>query len=162
VNTATEWKTRAAEAARREAVELELPSGAKILARRPTPVQLAVWGRLPLELSAAAAGLAPKTDPSPKEGVELMHFYRDLLLYICVEPRISMEPRGEDEIHPRDIPEQDWKFLYAWAMRLEEDRALKGFRSERSSISASGDSEDVVDPAVESVGDRGPGNSIEF
>jgi hypothetical protein len=159
MSRASEWAARGAELRAAEAEELELPSGAKILARRPDPMQLAVWGRIPLQMAAAAVGSPEDLGLTETEAVELAQFYRDLLLYCCVEPRISQEPTGEEEIHPSAIPRDDWQFIVHWAMRYEEGRDLRGFRGGRSGAGDCGGGEDVEPAAIDAAGDRGPGFS---
>lgn len=129
------------------AVEVELPSGVKVLARKPAVLQLATWGKLPMGLAAAASGEAAGGDVS-REVAELAGFYRDLLVYCLVKPRISVTPAGEDEIHPREIPVADWNFLVSWALRVEEVRALDGFREGRADAGGGGDGEAVFVAAV--------------
>jgi hypothetical protein len=140
---------------------LELPSGQEILARRPDAAQLAVWGRLPLQLAAAAMTGGETPEFTVEDGVELMTFYRELLNYCCVEPRISLAPAGDDEIHPKDIPQEDWQYILRWAMRFEEGRKFEGFRRERAGSGVGGDGEVVGGPAVGVVGDDGPGVGLE-
>jgi len=146
MHTASEWKEKAAQAARQGAVELDLPSGMKILARRPAPGDMAVWGGLPFSLAVAAA---KKTDPatvSNQDVLDMIAFNRDLLVYCVLEPRISLSP-GPEEIHPRDIPFEDWQFIVHWAMRVEEARNLESFRGRRSDGGDSGDGQSVLDQA---------------
>ncbi len=138
MNRATEWKDKARAAAQSEAVELELPSGMKILARRPDPLQLAAWGRLPMNLAAAAASGEGAAKVTNEQAAELAGFLRDLLVYCCVDPRVSLDPSGPDEIHPREIPQQDWTFVINWALRVGEAQKLEPFRGERPD--AGGDS----------------------
>jgi len=145
MSRATEWKERAREAARAEAVELELPSGVKILARRPDPIQLAAWGKLPMLLAAAAMGSQNATPPSMEEAAEIAGLYRDVLVYCCVDPRVSLDPQGEDEIHPRDMCETDWRFVCHWGLRVVEARALEGFRRQRADAGDCGDGKAVLD-----------------
>ncbi len=140
---ASEWKEKAREAARVETVELALPSGMVILARRPGLLQLAGWDRMPLGLAGAAAG-GPAEQVSAEKAIELAAFLRDLLVYVCVDPRVSLTP-GEDEIHPKDIPQQDWTYILNWAMRVEEARSLEGFRRQRADAGGGGDGEAVLD-----------------
>jgi hypothetical protein len=59
-----------------------------------------------------------------EQAAEIAGFMRDLLLFCCVAPRVSLTP-GEDEIHPRDIPLEDWTFIVRWAMRAEAAVDLK-------------------------------------
>ncbi len=136
-------------AAVKAAVELPLPSGVVILARRPDLMQLAAWNKLPLYLAGA---VAPGTGEEP-DVAEAMKATRELLEYCCVEPRISLEPTPE-EIHPRDIPEGDWTFIVRWALRLEEARKLEPFRTERRDDGGGGDSDGLRAAAVGIVGDR--------
>lgn len=162
MSRASEWAERGRERAPAEAEELELPSGAKIMARRPDAAQLAVWGRMPLQLASAVVQQQSLGTLSGDQVIEMMQFQRDLLLYCCVNPRISMDPKGEDEIHPKDIPQEDWQFITRWAMRFEEGRKLEGFRGERPGDRVGGGGEDVGSAAVVDAGDSGPGVGIEL
>lgn len=140
MNRAEEWKKKAREAAAAEAVELTLPSGAVILARRPGPVQLAAWGRLPMALAAAAGGDQPAgVGVTNEQAADLAAFLRDLLVFCCVDPRVP------EDIDPREIPQEDWTFIINWALRVGEARALDGFRRKRADAGDRGDSEAVLD-----------------
>lgn len=142
---AREWRAKAREAAKEEAVDLKLPSGMVIRARRPNPLQLAAWDRLPLTLAAVATGEQAPGQITADQVSETAGFLRDLLVYCCVEPRVSLNPVGEDEIHPREIPQEDWTFIMNWAMRVGEARTLEGFRPQRADAGGSGDGETVLD-----------------
>jgi hypothetical protein len=83
-----------------DAVELKLPSGITILARRPDPLQLA---ELVSDGAAETAG-----------------FSHLLMMFCCVAPRVSLTAAGENEIHPWDIPPEDAIFIVRWAMRVAE------------------------------------------
>jgi len=150
--TAQEWREKARAAAEAAAVELELPSGMVILARRPGPLQFAQWDRLPLVLAMVEGGGRMGAD----EAAEITVFMRELLVYCCLEPRVSVTP-GADEIHPREIPEPDWQFLVGWAMRLKEAESIRPFRRGRNDVAGDGGGEAVRVPAVGAAGDRGPG-----
>ncbi len=143
------------QAARLEAEELTLPSGAKILARRPDLVQLAAWGRLPLGLVSVLqeGGTA---GASGEDVVALIRNLRELLVYCWVEPRITENPReGEEEIHPRHISQEDCLYTLRWAVRHEEARKLEPFRGERRDASGGDDGVAVPAAAERSDGDRG-------
>lgn len=162
MSRASEWKAKALEAA--ECCELPLPSGMVVTARRPGPIQIAFFRRLPLALAQQALA-GEKPDPqsaSPEEVIENLAFMRDLLVYCLVDPRVSLDPKGEDEIHPRDIPQGDWQFILRWAMRAEEAAKLAPFRVERRGDPAGSHGEIVELPSVATAGDRGPGFSAEF
>jgi hypothetical protein len=146
VSRATEWKAKGRETGLAEAVELELPSGAKIRALRPDLMQLAAWNVLPMGLAGAVVGEGEAQLPTVEKTLEVITAGRDLLVYCCVEPRISLTP-GEDEIHPRDIPKEDWTFILRWALRVEEARALEGFRGGRPDAGSGGDGE-VLQPTT--------------
>lgn len=151
MSRAEAWREKARTAAIAAAVELELPSGAVILARRPGLAQLAEWRRLPL-------GLVPgeQTEPSDDQVAETMAFLREMLVWCVLDPRIP------EEMDPREIPEEDWTFIVRWAMRLEEVAALQGFRGERADGGAGGDGADVRSATVEPAGDGGPGVVARF
>ena len=151
---ASEWKQRATVVAAEEAVNLALPSGMVIRARRPDPMQVAMWGRLPLGLVGAAGGEGLEL-PAYEEVVAAIELSRDVLTYCCVSPRISMTARGEDEIHPRDVPMEDVMFILRWARRGEETEKLRPFRGGAIFTGTGGDGEGVRTAAFDVAGDRG-------
>jgi len=153
---ADDWRARARQSAIDEAEDLALPSGITIRARRPDALQLATWGRLPLTLAAlvsnSGAGPRPASDPdappeiSDADALDAMAFVRDLLLTCCIDPRVTLTPQSDNEIHPRDIPQKDWVFLVAWAMRWTEASALKPFPIDRPGPGPGSHSQDVGHP----------------
>jgi hypothetical protein len=128
-----------------------------ILARRPDPLQFAQWNRLPLML-AVFTGEKDASAAEEQDLAEIAGFMRELLVYCCLEPRVSetAAPDSVDEIHPKEIDGKDLMHILAWAMRLKEAASLRPFRRERTNDGAGGDSEDVRVPAVGTAGDRGP------
>ena len=153
---ANEWraKGRAAE----EVVDLPLPSGMEIRARRPDPLQFALWDRLPLML-AVLEGAKDAATAAEEDLVGLADFMREVLVYCCVEPRISemAAPNSQDEIKPREIHGKDLLFILAWAMRTKEAVAVRPFRTGRDVRGAGGDGENVLVQTVGAAGDRGSG-----
>ncbi len=156
MNKASEWKKKARESA--EVEELTLPSGMLVKCRRPGPIQLAYFRRLPLALAQQASGVEiPREDVTENETLETRSFFRELLTYCLVEPRVSLAPANDYEIHPRDIPEDDWKYIMAWAMRAEEAAKLAPFRGERPGDPTGSRSEVVEMSPIGADGDQGPG-----
>jgi hypothetical protein len=151
---ANEW--RAAAQASADIVDLTLPSGMVIQARRPDPAQLAVWGILPTSL-VGAAGSEPRPSGS-EDATDRMTAIRDLFAWCCVSPRISLTPAGDNEIHPREVPEADWLFIVRWALRTVEASALESFRTERRHAGDRGDRENVDGPAERTYVPDGPGD----
>lgn len=147
---AKEWREKA-----RVGVDLTLPSGMVIRARRPSPVWLMEWERLPL-LFASAGGAQGVTAENAEE---LARFMRALLVHCCVSPRINPEaaPDAEDEIRPSELPGADWTYIVRWAMRLKEAAAVRPFRGERKDDGGSGDGETVFAETVGAAGNQGPG-----
>ncbi len=159
---AEEWRQRARELAQSQAVELLLPSGTRVLARRPGPQEFARWDKLPMGLASAAIsgnGAGAPDSASVQEFEELRRFYAQVLEWCLVDPRISANPESPEEIKAAEIPLEDWTFLLGWALRVEEGRALETFRGQRADAGAGGDGQDVRAAAVEPGGDRGPGFS---
>jgi hypothetical protein len=136
-------------------VDLTLPSGMTIKARRPDPLQMAMWRRLPLSLAAASA--EPGRRLSAEELMENVEAARQMLLYCCISPRISLDPQGDDEIHPRDIPLADSTFLLRWATRQKEADDLRPFCRESASDDPGDSIADVRAEAERPAGDCGPG-----
>jgi hypothetical protein len=156
--SASEWKSKGRAAAQAEAAPLELPSGMVIMARRPDAIQVAMWGQMPLGLAAAVQG--ERSTPSTADMLAAIALSRDVLAYCCVSPRISLTPKGEDEIHPKDVDSNDMLFILRWARRGEEADSLRTFRPERQVASPGSDSTAVRSEAVSDVGDRGPGGGV--
>jgi hypothetical protein len=135
-----EWREKQA-----AAVTLTLPSGLEILARRPGPLQVAMWDRLPLLLTTFeghAEGL------SKEQLAEAAAFTRELFEYCWVAPKL------QEEISPREIPNEDFGFVMAWALRMKEAAALRPFRGERADAGGDGDSQAVFREAIGADGDR--------
>lgn len=143
---AEEWRAKAA-------VKLMLPSGMEVRARRPGPLQLAEWGRLPMQLAAAASG---ESGNAPGDLGEMAEHIRRIVGWCLVEPRVP------EEIQAEEIPGEDLGFLWRWALRVEEGARLEGFRGERGDGDAGGDSGEVRAAAVGAGGDLGPGDGVEF
>jgi hypothetical protein len=119
VDTAADWR-RASRARRAAAAEpLALPSGATILAARPSPLEWILAGRVPQRLLSAAlaaegsAAGAPG-DLSREDVLEFARFAADLVRASIVEPAIG---EGPDEIRFDDIPIKDRAFIFEWACR---------------------------------------------
>ena len=150
--TAQEWKAKGVAAV--EVVELALPSGMVISARRPGPMQFAAWDLLPTFITEGI-----RTDGvgmSDEEVAKGARLVLDLLMYCCLEPRISTTP-ADNEIDPRDIPEADWLYIVRWAMRLEEAATVRRFRGRGADGSGSDGSAVVFRETVGVDGNRGPG-----
>ena len=138
---AAEWKAKGLAAALAAAVELELPSGAVVKARRPAPEELAVMGLLPMGLVGEASGGADTPEVDTSRAAAMVDAMRNLLVWAVLEPRISMAP-GPGEIHPRDIAGEDWRFILRWAMRSPEVEGLRRFRGRGADAGDCGDGED--------------------
>jgi len=129
MTTAEAWAKAGRDEAAAEAKNLLLPSGITVKARRPGVAFLAAHGRLPL-------GLAKRAEGEPSGGgsvavLEELVFFGTLVAHCVVSPEISTEP-GPGRINPGNIPDDDIKFLIAWAMRGEEAERLATFRGGRT------------------------------
>lgn len=148
---AEEWKAKGRAAS--ETVDLALPSGMVIKARRPGPLQFAQWDKLPLLLvGVAGAGPAGAEAMTVDRAKAIAEFMRELLCFCCVEPRVP------EDIHPREIPEADWTFIVGWAMRTREAESLRPFRGERKDVGGDCGGEAVFVETQRTAGDRGPGD----
>jgi hypothetical protein len=155
VSKADEWRKKSREAAVEEAADLELPSGMVIRARRPGPTLLASYGHLPMTLASAARGPVPIAELQQRQNVntDFLTFMRDLLVYCVVEPAISLTPTP-DQIHPRDVADDDAMYVIEWAMRGSEAASLATFRAKRRHGSAGGDGSGVEHTPERADGDR--------
>lgn len=145
--TLQEWRERRAAASAEEAVKLTLPSGLEIKARRPSPLQYAMWERLPLELARMAGEPDAAAAMSDEDAVELARRTRELIEWCWVAPRLG------SEIQPREIPDEDLNFVLGWAMRLREVDALRSFRGQRENGDRGNSGEGVRAAAVGSARD---------
>jgi len=161
MNQAEKWAARGREIAAEQAVDLLLPSGVVVKARRPGPALLASWGRLPLSLAgrvAQVAGADAGADAvSDSQVSETMGFLRSVLEYCVVSPRIRVNP-GAGEIHPAAVPDVDVDFLAVWAVRGDEAKSLETFRQYYAVRGAGGDGADVRAAAVGVAGNSGSGS----
>jgi hypothetical protein len=120
-------------------------------------MQLAAWDRLPFSLVGAV--LEGTGEPATSETiVETAEFMREILVTCVMEPRITMTPAGPEEIHPREIPQADWLYIVAWALRVGEVDALRPFRGGGTNGGGSGDGETVAGAAERGAGVGGPGS----
>ena len=152
-----QWRTFGQKAAMSEAQELELPSGMVILARRPGPAFIANYARLPLTLTSKLSDERPlgsDTGEQSNQQANFAEFLRELLVYSVLDPGISLAP-GPDQIHPRDIPNEDFEFIIGWALRRHEAESLGTFRSQQHDGPTGNDSTDLRTAAVESAGHPG-------
>lgn len=100
-----------------EIVELVLPSGRKITAKRPQPHELFAWGALLYRREVFSQPLGqPFTD---RQLDDLAGVIFELLSYCCVKPRISLLPRDTDEIRPADMLPEDYMWVVRWALGQE-------------------------------------------
>ena len=156
---ASDWEKAGRKKAVEEAVELALPSGMVIRARRPDPVQVAMWGRLPLRLAGMVQGEDGRPGlPADETVVAAVELAREVLVYCCVTPRITLTPAGPDEIHPSHVPMDDVLFILRWARREEETETLRSFRGGSATAVSGIHGEGVRAAAERDAGDRGPGD----
>ena len=126
--TAADWR-KASRAQRAACAEpLTLPSGATILATRPSALEWILAGRVPQRLLTAALpteGLAaadPPRELSRQDVLELASFAAEMVRASVVEPAIG---EGPEEIHLDDIPIEDRAFIFEWACRALRDSGTK-------------------------------------
>lgn len=118
--------------------QLTLPSGLKILARRPSPTWLLLQAKVvPTSLAAklsTGGGIVDAQDA--KDFSTLFNLTIDTIMRVIVEPKISLTP-GPNEIHPDDISDEDLKWLIGWSVGEKVGTApsaddLDTFRGESS------------------------------
>jgi hypothetical protein len=120
-------------------IDVTLPSGAVWKLRQPPIQQFIAAGKLPSSLvGKLAAAAATDSDPNaavktlnPTELIQSLEFSRDLLLACAVEPRISLNPKSDDEIAPEEILPEDFQFLMKWVIQGGKvGESLSTFRPE--------------------------------
>lgn len=115
-------RIRAGKAATEKLFNFQAPSGMLFKLRAPDMQTFVSSGVLPLALAdklakGEASGSMAETieDLSPKEQAQLVRFSAKLVRYVCVVPRISDDPAGEDEIGPEDLLREDFDAIVTWA-----------------------------------------------
>jgi hypothetical protein len=132
---ATAWRkaTPAPEAS--EIFDLTLPSGFVVQVTRP-PLELWIMaGAVPLELIDQAMSVLGAASEEEKQirqqGVEealksnpeklrkALTFMHDAVTRALVRPRIVVgaDPNNPDEIDPKDVPVNDFSYIFQWVMR---------------------------------------------
>lgn len=154
---ASEYKKLTQAKQKSELLNVELPSGAVFICRRPPVQQWILAGRLPENLASKLTDAAKESADSalkelkPDELMKALMFGRDLIVHSVIEPKIALEPKTENEIAPEDILPEDFEFLLNWVMSGgEAAKSLEPFRPERLGDSPSGiHSESVQSATVE-------------
>lgn len=94
-----------------------LPSGLTVLASRPGPLWFAAHGGLPgglaAKLSAGPEAREPFTADDAKALSERMI---TILSEIVVEPKLSLNPKDDNELSPDDIDDKDLDYLLKWGV----------------------------------------------
>ena len=137
IATAADWRSASRQSRAARAEELLLPSGARILAARPEPLEWILAGRLPQRLLATAMtvnGVAPAArDLSREDVLELARFAAQLVQASVVRPAIG---EGPDEISLDDIPVADRAFIFEWACRALGESGTSPAKEDLSSSPA--------------------------
>jgi hypothetical protein len=96
-------------------LEVLLPSGRKILM---SPPSLAfTLANLPrFQTLAARLFKVDKVPPTEQEAAEFESWMDRLLADVVIEPRVSLTPKDESELHPREIPPLDRLVIFRKAV----------------------------------------------
>src|SRR5690242_14335962 len=98
---------------KQQVVELTLPSGLSISAKRPEPAWFLFHASLPRQV------INPESTAPGFQSVEdvqkLTEWIRALLEEVVVAPKIRLNP-AEDEISPSDIDDADLQYIVNWSM----------------------------------------------
>lgn len=140
-----------------EVIPVPVPSGFTWMLRRPDIQGYILTGRMPQKLveqflqSAQKRGITPEgiqakdvsalaqTPVDKDEAVATLFFMRELVQEACVKPRITEEPVGPDDIHPRKVDPEDFKFIFDWCLSYSGVAgidSLQKFRGERTRTTA--------------------------
>jgi hypothetical protein len=107
---------------------LTLPSGFKILVRRPGPEIVLKAFRLPSNMSqqlktaiegmsVEQAGKEVLKALSDEDAERYMDYARRVIEAVSVKPRIRVGATDEDELDPSDLDGGDFWYLFGWAQR---------------------------------------------
>ena len=95
--------------------EIALPSGRKIL-MRPVSLKFALPNLSRFQTLVLRLREASKTPPTDEEAAEFESWIDLLLVDVMVEPRVSLAPQDESELHPRDVPAVDRLLIFRLAV----------------------------------------------
>ena len=95
--------------------EVTLPSGRKIL-MRPVSLKFALSNLSRFETLALRLTEASKTPPTEEEAAEFESWIDLLLVDVVAQPRVSLRPKDESELHPREIPAVDRLLIFRLAV----------------------------------------------
>ncbi len=113
VSTADDFKKSHQEEVAKEAKQVTLPSGKKVMMYQPSPDWWARHtGTLPQGLAAKASLQADQMGPELTQA-DIVDFARrtvELVSEIVVSPKIRINP-GLGEVDPRWISDKDWEFI---------------------------------------------------
>lgn len=103
-----------------QVVELVLPSGRKILARRmPAERMRPLVSTLEGLFGLRGEKLSDSGEMSDGCVTDLAWACSEVLRYCFVRPSISFDPQNETEIHPRDVSLEDAFYAVRWAIRRD-------------------------------------------
>jgi hypothetical protein len=134
--SAQEWK-----AVRREGELIELPSGRMARLRPVALMELFKLGRIPNSLMKIVAQLTHSESVEPMVGsieksiqsIEEFSKLLDLLTCSCfVEPRVTEDDPGDDEIHVDDVTFEEKSFVLEYSQTPA--RAVRNFRLQQTLI----------------------------
>lgn len=95
--------------------KLTLPSGRKIL-MAPVSLKFALPNLSRFQTLVLRLAEASKTPPTEQEAAEFENWIDTLLVDVVVEPRVSLTPKDESELHPREIPAVDRLVIFRMAV----------------------------------------------
>ncbi len=133
-----------ASAYKKQTAELvTLPSGAEFLLRKVSLQTYLRNGRLPEalfqkifdkwkiidNLAEDSLGTEIAKDLSEDEVSKMLLFQADVVKSVCVEPKLVVDATNDDELDPNDLTEEDFNFIFSWAVKGgEQAQALGKFR----------------------------------
>lgn len=115
---------------KRETVQVECPSGTVCSARRMGPELSLRAGKVQrlFQRAEQTEGRDPQEKwlsfletLSDEEVVKMGNFATEVVLDTVVSPKLVANPKGPDEIGPKDMPLSDFWFLFSWALNLARE-----------------------------------------
>lgn len=156
ISTAEDFRRVANERALEPAELIALPSGLRVIVRRPTPLWFALnRGILPKSFTALAMNETAEETPVEQDELIIRAKFMTLLMEtIVVEPRIRRNPAA-DEVDPALIVNEDFLFLARYAIGGGEipEKDLETFPEESGLSIGSSDSR-FMESAAESVAEK--------
>lgn len=120
----------------RPTILLECPSGNKCYAKRVGPALALKSGKLAKLFGVAANPDEIIEEMTDDEAAKVYAFARTVVIETVANPKLVTRSLKEGDITPDDLPNQDFWFLFTWAIRAAPGIPVKLSEGEETTVEA--------------------------